>query len=99
VSARVAGLALCALAVAAGPETVAAQMRCGNKLIDVGMASTEVARLCGQPDSKTTEQQDVRAGNRVVGTTEVSRWTYLQGAVTRVLEFDRGKLVAIRIER
>jgi hypothetical protein len=74
-------------------------MRCANKIIDVGMTSTEVVRLCGQPDSKTTEQQDVRSGNRVVGTTQVSRWTYIQGSVTRVLEFDRDKLVTIRIER
>ena len=88
--------ALAALAAFAQPA-MAQSMRCGGKIIDLGMTSAEVAELCGQPDSKKVETQDVRSGNRVVGTTEVSQWTYRQGAVTRVLEFDQGKLVNITI--
>lgn len=93
--------ALCAVVALlgwAGPAA-AQSMRCGGKIVDVGMTSAEVERLCGQPDSRKTEDQPVHSGNRVVGTTRVSLWTYAQGAVTRVLEFDRDVLVEIRIER
>jgi len=89
-------LALAALAAFAEPAT-AQSMRCGGKIIDIGMTSAQVANLCGQPDSKKVETHDIHSGNRVVGTTEVSQWTYRQGVVTRVLEFDQGKLVNITI--
>jgi hypothetical protein len=39
--------------------------------------------------------QDVRSGNRVVGTTEVHRWTYESYSGTRVLVFDQDKLRSI----
>jgi len=69
--------------------------RCGNRLIEPGMNSAEVLALCGEPTSKTVEVQDVRSANRVVGKTEVQRWTYASYSATRVLVFDQDTLKAI----
>ena len=87
-------LALCAvvpLGVAVADDT----LRCGNRLIEPGMAQAEVLALCGEPTSKTVEVQDVRSGNQVVGKTEVQRWTYASYSTTRVLVFDQDTLKAI----
>ena len=51
--------------------------------------------LCGEPTSKTVEVQDVRSGARVVGKTEVQRWTCASYSTTRVLVFDQDTLKAI----
>ena len=69
--------------------------RCGNRLIEPGMTRSEVLSACGQPTSKTVEVQDVRSGTRVVGKTEVQRWTYEAYSATRVLVFDKDALKAI----
>jgi hypothetical protein len=75
-------------------------MRCGGRIIDVGMTIAEVQRYCGEPASKKVEEQDVRSGNRVVGKTRLSIWTYRQaGSLPRVLEFDQDKLIAIKPAR
>ena len=50
---------------------------------------------CGEPASKTVEKVDVRSGNRVMGQTEVWRWTYMMNGTTRVLTFDQEKLKSI----
>ena len=70
-------------------------LRCGNRLIEPGMTRAEVLKLCGEPTSKTVEMQDVRSGTRVVGKTEVQRWTYASYSTTRVLVFDQDTLKAI----
>ena len=80
---------------ACGPAVADETFRCGAKLIEVGMTQSEVLRLCGDPTSKTTEVQDVRNGNRVVGTTEMQRWTYSSYSAARVLVFDEGTLKSI----
>jgi len=59
------------------------------------MTRAEVLQLCGEPTSKTVEVQDVRSGSRVVGKTEVHRWTYASYSTTRVLMFDQDTLKAI----
>lgn len=69
--------------------------RCGAKLIEPGLSQAEVLELCGEPDSRDAEVQDVRSGNRVVGQTEVQRWTYSSYAATRTLVFDQGTLKSI----
>jgi len=69
--------------------------RCGNRLIEPGMTRSEVLSACGEPTSKTVEVQDVRSGTRVVGKTEVQRWTYASYSATRVLVFDQDTLKAI----
>jgi len=86
--------ALCVLAplgVAVADDT----FRCGNRLIEPGMTGPEVLELCGEPTSKSVEVQDVRSGTRVVGKTEVQRWTYASYSATRVLVFDQDTLKAI----
>jgi len=72
--------------------------RCGSKIVRVGMTSAEVLKYCGQPTSKEVEEQDVRSGGRVVGKTQVNRWTYSRGSVgkPKVLEFDQDKLLSIK---
>jgi hypothetical protein len=39
--------------------------------------------------------QDVRSGTRVVGKTEIQRWTYEAYSATRVLVFDQDTLKVI----
>jgi len=90
---RVAAALCCSLAV--GPALADEAFRCGSRLIEAGMSQTEVLKLCGAPTSKTVEVQDVRSGNRVVGKTQVQRWTYASYSATRVLVFDQDTLKAI----
>jgi len=75
-------------------------LRCGNKLVRTGMTMAEVRQYCGNPTSAITEEQDVRAGPRVVGKTEVHTWTYrrMSGQRTAVLHFDQDELKAITYE-
>jgi hypothetical protein len=76
-------------------------LRCGNKLVTVGMTTAEVEKHCGKPSALTTEERDVRAGNRVIGTTIVQFWTYdrASGQNAAVLEFDQEKLQSIKYVR
>jgi hypothetical protein len=93
---RAALLALIFLGASAAPAVADGTLRCGNKLIETGMTQAEVLAQCGEPTSKGVETQDVRSGPQVVGTTQVSRWTYESYSATRVLVFDGDKLVSIQ---
>ena len=75
-------------------------LRCGNKIVHTGMSMEEVKKYCGDPSSTSIEQQDVRAGPRVVGKTEIHTWRYdrASGQRTAVLEFDQQKLMSITYE-
>ena len=86
-----AGLILFSLPVSA--ET----LRCGSKIVGVGMTMDEVKKYCGKPSSTSVEDHDVRSGNRVVGTTQLHIWRYNRssGQKTAVLEFDQQKLMSI----
>jgi len=72
-------------------------LRCGSKIISVGMTSAEVLKYCGKPTSTEVEEHDVRSGGRVIGKTQLNRWTYDRGSVgkPKVLEFDQDKLILI----
>lgn len=72
-------------------------IRCGSKIVRVGMTSAEVLKYCGEPSSREVEEHDVRSGAHVVGKTQLHIWTYDRGTVgkSKVLEFDEGKLIAI----
>jgi len=72
-------------------------LRCGSKIVDVGMSMDQVRKFCGQPSSSSIEEQDVRAGNRVVGKTQLHIWHYKRssGQKTAILEFDQDKLMSI----
>lgn len=87
-------LVLCVVAPM-GMGVADSTFRCGNRLIEPGMTRSEVLSACGEPTSKTVEVQDVRSGTRVVGKTEVQRWTYESYSATRVLVFDQDTLKAI----
>ena len=69
--------------------------RCGSRIVRIGATQAGVLDACGQPDTKAVENVDVRSGNRVVGQTEVWRWTYTLNGRTRVLTFDQEKLKSI----
>ena len=73
-------------------------LRCGSKIVDVGMSMADVKKYCGNPSSKTVEEHDVRAGNRVVGKTQLHIWRYNRssGQNAAILEFDNDKLMSIK---
>jgi hypothetical protein len=75
-------------------------LRCGSKIVQTGMTMTEVKKYCGNPSSTSIEVQNVHAGPRVVGTTEIHTWRYnrASGQRTAVLEFDQEKLMSITYE-
>jgi hypothetical protein len=75
-------------------------LRCGGKIVRVGMTMEEVKKYCGNPSSTSIEVQDVRAGPRVVGKTEIHTWRYdrASGQRTAVLEFDQQELKSITYE-
>ena len=72
-------------------------LRCGSKIVKIGMTTTEVLKYCGKPTSTEVEEHDVRSGGRVVGKTQLNRWIYDRGSVgkPKVLEFDQDKLISI----
>ena len=87
-------LSACLLStVVAAEETI----RCGSKIVRVGMSSAEVLKYCGEPSSREVEEHNVLSGGRVVGTTQLHIWTYQRGSVgsPKVLEFDQEKLISI----
>ncbi len=91
---------LIVLLVITFPASADDTLRCGSKIVQTGMTMDEVKKYCGNPSSTSIEEQDVRAGPRVVGTTEIHTWRYnrASGQRTAVLEFDREKLMVIRYE-
>ena len=84
-----------------GTSANAESLRCGSKIVDVGMSMDEVRKYCGKPSSTAVEEHDVRAGNRVVGKTQLHIWRYNRssGQNTAVLEFDQEKLMSISYVR
>ena len=75
-------------------------LRCGSKIVKTAMTMTEVKKYCGNPSSTSIEEQDVHAGPRVVGKTEIHTWRYNRatGQRTAVLEFDLEQLKSITYE-
>ena len=75
-------------------------LRCGGKIVQTGMTMEEVKKYCGNPSSTAIEEQDVHAGTRVVGKTQIHFWRYdrASGQRTAVLEFDQQKLMSISYE-
>ena len=90
-------LALLVLFVCTSGIAVADTMRCGSKIVSVGMTAAEVLKYCGEPTSREVEEHDVLSGGRVVGKTQLNRWIYNRGTIgkPKVLEFDQDKLISI----
>jgi hypothetical protein len=93
-------LLLFCLAIAT-PGLAQESLRCGSKIVRTGMMADEVRKYCGKPSSTAVEEHDVRAGNRVVGKTQLHIWTYnrASGQNAAVLEFDQDKLMSIKFVR
>ena len=88
--------ALWALMLAATiPALAADTARCGSKVVSVGMTQAEILEHCGTPTAREVEEQPVRAGTIVTGTTTLERWTYESYSATRVFVFDQDRLVSI----
>jgi hypothetical protein len=85
-------LAICLVAQVAAADD---DFRCGSRIVRVGATQAGVLDACGEPASRVVEKVDVRSGNRVVGQTDVWRWTYVMNGRTRVLTFDQQKLTSI----
>jgi hypothetical protein len=90
-------LVLLTTLIAAG-DSAAQTVRCGSKIVQVGMTADEVLKYCGPPTRKEVEEHDVRSGGRVVGVTYLHRWYYDRGFTgkPKVLEFDQDKLISIK---
>lgn len=88
------------LLFSAAPAMAQDTLRCGPKIVQIGMTMAEVREHCGEPSSTRIEEQDVHAGPRVVGKTEIHFWRYerLSGQRTAVLEFDQQELRSITYE-
>ena len=82
------------------PVSAEDTLRCGSKIVQTGMTMEEVKKYCGNPSSTSIEEQNVHAGPRVVGTTQIHTWRYgrASGQRTAVLEFDQEKLMSIKYE-
>lgn len=81
---RPAAFLLIALALtvsARADETI----RCGSHIVNSSMPVEEILQKCGEPASKASREEEVRARNLngasvVVGTTVVEEWTYDRGS-------------------
>ena len=79
----------------AGSARADDDFRCSGRIVKAGLTDAAVLQACGAPVSRQSETQDVRSGNRVVGTVVIWRWTYTIAGRTRVLVFDQGTLKSI----
>jgi hypothetical protein len=79
----------------AGTAIADGDFRCGGRIVRLGATQAGVLDACGEPASKTVEKVDIRSNNRVIGQTEVWRWTYVMNGRTRVLTFDQETLKSI----
>ena len=74
-------------------------LRCGSKIITIGMMMDAVLKSCGEPHSRNTEEVPVRSGNRVTGSTKIHTWVYQRsGGKPASLTFDQDKLVSIKYQ-
>jgi hypothetical protein len=85
-----------------GPAHAQDELRCGGKIIDLGVDIAYVLDLCGAPKERVVTEEPIRARNSsgaswVIGTTRVERLTYDRGSgrFPAVLDFEDGKLLRI----
>ena len=97
-------LAIAAL-VLAGPAC-AETLRCGSSLIKEGDTQGYVHDKCGEPDSKQTYTEPIRAvrpngTSYEVGTTSKDVWRYKRssGSFPAVLTFEQGVLKKLEFEK
>jgi len=74
-----------ALALVLTVDASAESFRCGKWIIDADTPLSELKAKCGEPNSRTSRTEDVRApnqytgGNTKVGETIIETWTYDRG--------------------
>jgi hypothetical protein len=97
-------LAIAALLIA-GPAC-AQTLRCGSALISEGDTQGYVREKCGEPDSKETYTEPVRAlrpngTSYEVGTTSKDVWRYqrARGSFPALLTFEKGVLTKLEFEK
>src|SRR3954468_21370568 len=76
-------IAVCVLLVPLGAS--AESFRCGKWIIDADTSVSELKNKCGEPTSRSSRTEDVRApnqytgGNTKVGETLIETWIYGRG--------------------
>jgi hypothetical protein len=103
---RAASLAGSVVLLAFALPTAADTFRCGSALIRIGDAQTYVRAKCGEPTSKETITEEVRAvvprgGTNVVGTATRYIWRYRRSSrqFAAVLTFEAGELKKLEFEK
>jgi hypothetical protein len=106
VTGRVAAAAGLVVFLAFALPVSADTFRCGSALIREGDAQTHVRAKCGEPTSKETITEDVRAvgrlgGTNVVGTASRDIWRYRRSSrqFAAVLTFEGGVLKKLEFEK
>ena len=81
-------------------------MRCGGRLVSVGMTKGQVLDLCGEPQSKSEEEvaQMARRANGTtyqIGTIIIEHWVYSLSSsrFPAQLKFEEGKLTSLQFLR
>ena len=94
------------IAAAAASPASAETLRCGSSLIKEGDTAGYVAEKCGEPESKQTYTEPVRAvrpngTSFEVGTTSKDVWRYKrgQGSFPAILTFEKGVLTKLEFEK
>ncbi len=96
-------LSLLLLAVGATLAHADESMRCGKWVVSSDLSTTELISKCGEPSSKDSKTDDVRAkhangqGTFVVGQTTTEHWFYERGpgAFRMVVTVVDGKIKSI----
>ena len=64
-------------------SNAAGVLRCGGKLVDVGVPASYVLALCGAPDNQIVQETPARArtllGSRLTGIAISEQWVYDRG--------------------
>ncbi len=103
---RIFPIAALTIAVTAAGPAFANSLRCGSALIREGDTQGYVQDKCGQPESKQTYTEPVRAlrpngTSYEVGSTSKDVWRYQRGSGSfpAVLTFEKGVLTKLEFER
>ena len=103
---RIFPIAVLTLAAAAAGPAFADTLRCGSSLIKEGDTQGYVQDKCGEPESKQTYTEPVRAirpngTSYDVGTTSKDVWRYKRssGSFPAVLTFEKGVLTKLEFEK
>ncbi len=72
-------------------------MRCGNRLVELGETTGEIAGKCGAPAVQSARTEPRKDASGVVVYISVDEWTYRggEGDFPRLLTFENGKLVSV----